>query len=253
MDMAQWARMLLGGGKYDGQQIVKMGNLAFVMSPQTILQSFTAGPFAKSPLANRPNFYCEGWVYSESSPSPLIWHNGDNSFMHAAISLIPEQKTGIVILTNFGGTSMAEALMIKFYELVFDTPSSDISTAMYDAYVEGQKAAQTPFAQRPAPNAPPQPLQQYAGKFNNPVYGDLVVETDGPKLWMLIGPDKMKKELVHWNRDTFVVSTPTTDAFLGDSGTATFSFEKDGKVSMTSWDALSDVDGGRFVVVPPSQ
>ena len=49
MDMAQWVRMLLGSGKYNGKQIVKPENRAFVMSPHTILQSFSAGPFAKSP------------------------------------------------------------------------------------------------------------------------------------------------------------------------------------------------------------
>jgi CubicO group peptidase (beta-lactamase class C family) len=249
MDMAQWARMLLGSGKYNDKQIVKAENLAFVMSPHTILQSYSAGPFAKSPLANRPNYYCEGWVYSEANPYPIIWHNGDNSFNHVAIGLIPDKRTGIVILTNLGGTSLAEALMLKYYELFLATAPSDISAAMYEAYLENQKAARAPFAKRPSPNAPAQPLERYAGKFNNPVYGDLLVESDGQKLWMTIGPRKLKMELIHWNHDSFVVSTPATDAFLGDSGSATFSFAKDGKVSVITWDALNDVNDGRFVVI----
>ena len=253
MDMAQWVRMLLGRGKYNGKQIVKAENLAFVMSPHTILQSFSAGPFAKSPLGNRPNYYCEGWVYSEATPYPIIWHNGDNSFNHVAIGLIPDKRTGIVILTNLGGTSLAEALMLKYYELFLATAASDISAAMHEAYLENQKAAQAPFAKRPSPNAPAQPLERYAGKFNNPVYGDLLVESDGHKLWMTIGPRKLKMDLIHWNHDSFVVSTPATDAFLGDSGSATFSFAKDGKVSVITWDGLNDVNDGRFVVVTPTQ
>jgi CubicO group peptidase (beta-lactamase class C family) len=250
MDMAQWTRMLLAGGKYEGKQVVKSENLSFVMSPHTVLQSFTAGPFAKSPLANRPNFYCEGWIYSEAYPYSLIWHNGDNQFMHAAIGLIPEKKTGIVILTNLGGTSLGEALMIKFYELAFGTSTIDISDSMYAAYAEGQKAAQSAFAKPPSPAAPPQSLSQYAGKFSNPVYGDMMIALDGEKLSLTIGPQNVKMELLHWNHDTFVVSNPKTDAFLGDSGTLTFSFGPDGKVSAARWDALSDVDDGRFVVTP---
>ena len=251
-EMAQWARMLLAGGKFEGKQIVKTENLDVVMSPKTVLQSFSAGPFGKTPLANRPNFYCEGWVYSQSDPVPLIWHNGDNSFMHAVIGLIPDQNTGIVVLTNLGGSSLSEALMIKYYELYFDSPSDDVSTAIFTSWQEGQKAAQAAFAKKSAPNSSPQPLAQYAGKFNNPVYGDLIVAADGGKLWLTIGPQNLKMELIHWSHDTFVVSTPKSDAFLGDSGTVTFSFGPDGRVSTIAWDALSDVDSGRFVMVPPS-
>lgn len=251
-DMAQWARMLLAGGKFEGKQIVKTENLDVVMSPKTVLQSFSAGPFAKTPLANRPNYYCEGWVYSQSDPVPLIWHNGDNSYMHAAIGLIPDRNTGIVVLTNMGGTSLSEALMIKYYELYFGSPSDDVSTAMFTSWQEGLKGAQAAFAKKPVPNSPQQPLVQYAGKFTNPVYGDLTVETDGQKVWLTIGPSKLRMELVHWNHDTFVVSDPANDAALGDSGTASFSFDKDGKVSLITWDALSDVDDGQFELVPPA-
>jgi hypothetical protein len=61
--------------------------------------------------------------------------------------LIPDKKTGIVILTNLGGTSLAEALMLKYYELFLATAASDISAAMYEAYLENQKAARAPFCQ----------------------------------------------------------------------------------------------------------
>jgi hypothetical protein len=96
----------------------------------------------------------------------------------------------------------------------------------------GGASARAPFTNRPSPKAPAQSLERYVGKFNNPVYGDLLVESDGQKLWMTIGPHKLKMDLIHWNHDSFAVSTPATDAFLGDSGSATFSFAKDGKVSL---------------------
>jgi Domain of unknown function (DUF3471) len=94
------------------------------------------------------------------------------------------------------------------------------------------RSARAPFTNRPSPTAPTQSLERYAGKFNNPVCGDLLVEFDGQKLWMTIGPRKLKMELIDWNHDSFVVSTPATDAFLGGSGSATFSFAKDGEVSV---------------------
>jgi hypothetical protein len=83
---------------------------------------------------------------------------------------------------------------------------------------EMQKAARAPFAQPVADPAPPQALTQYTGTFRNPVYGDVTVERDGERLRLTAGPAKLVMPLVHRSRDTFILSQPDLDAFLGDSG-----------------------------------
>jgi len=251
LDMAQWARMLLGHGTFAGKKIVSTENLDVVMSPQTIVRLPSTGPLAKTPLVRYQNFYCAGWMQTAAQPQPLIWHNGDNNFMHAAIGLIPNAHTGIVILTNLGGASLAEAVMWKFYDLFFRNPPTDWSAVFRESWLELQKTARVPFAQPPANASPAQPLARYTGAFINPVYGDVKVETDGQKLWLTMGPGKTKMALVHWDHDTFIASQPEMDAFVGESDFARFAFGNDGKVASLTMSAFSDVENGTFVASPP--
>src|SRR5262245_506905 len=102
-DMAQWLRMLLGNGTFQDKQIVSADNLSVVMSPHTVIRVPKSGPLAGSPLGLAQNFYCAGWISTDAKPSRIVWHNGDNNFMHAAIGVIPDAHAGIVVLTNLGG------------------------------------------------------------------------------------------------------------------------------------------------------
>jgi hypothetical protein len=222
------------------------------MSPHTVIRVPKTGPLAGSPLGLAQNFYCAGWLSTDAKPSRIVWHNGDNNFMHAAIGVIPDDHAGIVVLTNLGGASLAEAVMWRFYDLEGGNPQTDWSALFHQAWADQQKAAQAPFVQPVTDPAPPQPLARYVGAFMNPVYGDLHVETDDQQLWLVAGPKQLKMMLVPRSRDTFIASQPDLDAFLGESGFATFAFGGDGKVASVAVSQFADVDGGRFSVKPAS-
>jgi CubicO group peptidase (beta-lactamase class C family) len=249
-DMAQWLRMLLGNGTFEGKQLVSADNLRAVMSPHTVIHFPRSGPLVSTPLGRYQNFYCNGWISTAASPRTLVWHNGDNNFMHAAIGVIADAQTGIVILTNLGGSSLAEALLWRYFDLVSGNPETDWSTVFYDSWSDLQKAARGPFTEPVAAASPAQALARYTGTFRNPVYGDLSVETDGQKLWLIAGPAKLKMILVHRTHDTFIASRPDLDAFPGDSGFATFAFGADGAIASATLSEFGDVDGGRFVAKP---
>jgi CubicO group peptidase (beta-lactamase class C family) len=251
-DMAQWLRMLLGNGTFAGTKIVSADNLRTVMSPHTIIRFPRSGPLANTPFVRFENYYCNGWIATAARPHTLVWHNGDNNFMHAAIGVIADAQTGIVILTNLGGSSLADALLWRYFDLVGGNPETDWSTLFYDMWSAQQKTARAPFSEPVADAAPAQALARYAGTFRNPVYGDVRVETDGQQLRLIGGPAKLTMALVHRTHDTFILSQPDVDAFLGDSGFATFAFGGDGKVSSVTLSEFGDVDGGRFVARSPS-
>jgi hypothetical protein len=170
--------------------------------------------------------------------------------MHAAIGVMPDAQTGIVVLSNLGGTSMPESVLWRWFDLLGGNEETDWSTVFHDGFVEMQKAARAPFAQPVADAAPPQALARYTGTFRNPVYGDVQVEGDGQQLRLTAGPAKLVMPLVHRTRDTFVLTQPDLDGFLGDSGFATFAFGGDGAVASVTLTEFADVDGGRFAAVP---
>ena len=251
-DMARWLRMLLGNGTFEGKQIVGAENLSVVMSPHTVVRFPKTGPMAGTPLGLAQSFYCAGWISTDAKPSRIVWHNGDNNFMHAAIGVIPDAHAGIVVLTNLGGTSLAEAVMWRFYDLEADNPETDWSAVFHQTWADQQTAAQAPFIEPVIDQSPPQPPARYVGTFSNPVYGDLRVEADGQQLSLVAGPKQVKMRLVPRSRDTFIVSRPDLDAFIGESGFATFAFGGDGKIASVALSEFADVDGGRFRIKPAS-
>jgi Domain of unknown function (DUF3471) len=85
------------------------------------------------------------------------------------------------------------------------------------------------------------------------VYGDLVIETAGDSLALTVGPRRAQMALRHWNRDTFLVSWPENDAYLGASGLARFAIGRQGQPVSLTLDLFAGVDRGLFVRVESAE
>ena len=65
------------------------------------------------------------------------------------------------------------------------------------------KAAQSQSDELPdIPKEKPLPLEAYTGKYENPVYGEAVVNIEGDNLVFTIGPKQTKIVFSPCNRDT---------------------------------------------------
>ena len=85
-DMAEWLRMLTGGGRIDGRQFV---------SP-TMFRELT------TPLIpiNATMSYALGWATYDWNGLRVIEHNGGSQGISALVSFIPERHAGFVFLAN---------------------------------------------------------------------------------------------------------------------------------------------------------
>jgi hypothetical protein len=97
-DMAHYLIAQLNGGAYDGQQVLSPQGMAMLHAPAARMGAASA--------------YAMGWAVHDQAGSLKIDHSGDVSNFHANMLLLPEQKIGIVILTNVGGFNNAAALNI---------------------------------------------------------------------------------------------------------------------------------------------
>jgi hypothetical protein len=96
------------------------------------------------------------------------------------------------------------------------------------------------------------PLASYAGTFRHRVYGDLLIGVAGEELTVTVGPRRAQMALRHWNRDTFLISWPETDAYPGASGFATFALDPQGLPASLTLEPFNDVDKGIFIRVGSS-
>ena len=156
-DMAQWLRLQINEGAYEGKSIVAP---AVIKETHTQHTPIPDGPGMKVlfPTSRRMD-YCLSWLAFDHDGRLMIWHNGAIDGMHAVIGLIPEKKIGAVILSNSMDQNLHEALYLWVIDsLLGETPRdwSEIYRKFYMQKTGGSEKARD--GNRPAENQEYQPL-----------------------------------------------------------------------------------------------
>jgi hypothetical protein len=213
------------------KQLVTMENIQVVHSPKTIVRLGSE--------VHKNAFYCLGWIYMEHSPFPIVWHNGGTS-MKTMVAFIPEQKIGIVILSNYV-TELPELLAFRFFDQYAGTPVKDLSAEALAKLGEMKKEEKIKRPVAPKNPISPMPLEKYFGDYANDIYGKINISLVDGKLTIVIGPKKAKIALKHWDKDIFATHW-VGDGLGAESGFATFQVDPKGKVTGVTLDSLNQDD-----------
>lgn len=196
LDMAKYAILQMNNGKFEGKQIISEENIKYTHRPQIFV----------SEAEGMTTFYGLGWAINTSyRPYPIVWHSGGTSGFATFIAFVPEDKIGIVILTNEAGTNLTLALAFQFFDLYYGKHDSDWSKKLLESKLKEEKALQEKISQKPANRTPALPLSTYAGKYHSRIYGDAEVTVEGNDLVLTMGPAKEKILLRHFDRDIFSI------------------------------------------------
>ena len=113
-DMAQWLRLMLGGGKFEGKTL---------LSEASFTQLLTKHMDVGGPIG-----YSYGWFLRSWNGHKVVEHGGNIDGFSAAVALMPDQHLGFVLLTNLNDTPLqALALDIVWNDLL-GTPSASAPT-----------------------------------------------------------------------------------------------------------------------------
>jgi CubicO group peptidase (beta-lactamase class C family) len=203
-DLAQWMRLQLGGGKLNGQQLIAAAALAETHRPQ-IVSSRPANP-----ATDRAGFYGLGWnvTYDAQGRVRLSHSGGFDLGAATAVSLLPSEGLGIVVLTNAAPVGVPEAISASFFDLVLQGKAEkDWLGFLQPIFKELSKPAYgtaVDYHKPPARRSPPLPLATYVGAYDNAYFGAIeVLEKEGG-LRLRMGPKPMAFPLRHWDRDVFL-------------------------------------------------
>jgi hypothetical protein len=120
--------------------------------------------------------------------------------------VMPEEKLGIMILTNGDNHSAGPPLLYYIMDQVLTGASRDWNAIMRKQYTTQVAAAQAREKQREAARnaetSPSRPLTAYAGTFADSLWGEIKVSVDGNRL-QLEGPGIAGGAMEHWQYDTF--------------------------------------------------
>jgi CubicO group peptidase (beta-lactamase class C family) len=237
-DMAQWLRLQLGGGVYQNQRLLSTAAIKEMHTPQTIirLEGIQASLYPEAHFLS----YGLGWFLSDYRGRKLVEHGGAIDGMRAEVAMIPEEKVGVVILTNLHGTILPQALMFKIFDFYLNAPQRDWSAEMLKATkgLEDQaKAAEKKIeSDRVKGTSPSLPLEKYVGTFQSEMYGESKVAIENAKLVIRFGPN-FTGDLQHWNYDTFRVTW--RDPMEG-KGFVNFRLNTQGKVELVNIEGISE-------------
>ncbi len=126
-DMAQWLRLHLNDGKLDKKQLLSSGVVHEMQMPQTVIR--VEGATAKLNPPTHLSAYGLGWMISDYRDRKLIQHGGGIDGMTAQAAMLPEEKLGLVILSNRDGALLPTALTYRVFDAFLKAPPHDSRSA----------------------------------------------------------------------------------------------------------------------------
>lgn len=202
-DLAQWLKLQIGKGKFNGKQLIKEQALLEIHNPVMYR--------GLHPISGNANFYALGFGTEYDKAGRTIWtHNGAFSNGTRTIATIyPDDQLGIVVLANAFPTGLPEAVSGTFFDLVhYGKPERDYLTlweaAFRTLFQDPGTQAIAKYKTPPTNASPALANDAYVGTYRNDYWGDILVTSSADGLSVVIGPDNMTYPLTHWNRDTFL-------------------------------------------------
>lgn len=197
-DMAQWLRMELANGRFEGRQVVARDPLAQTRS----LQIRTSQPAADDTNIQGYGF---GTGVIKDDAGNMTWsHSG--AFTAGAATrfvLVPAYDVGIVVLTNGWPIGVPEAITESFIDLVENGAVTKDWLTHYQQVTAGFTTPNgTAFGRtEPADPRPAKALKTYVGTYRGDYLGRVDVRRKGGRLLLSVG--KVDIRLRHWTGDTY--------------------------------------------------
>jgi CubicO group peptidase (beta-lactamase class C family) len=232
-DMAKWMVFNLDHGIIGQDTLLSRSTRNLVWTQHNV---FPVDHTAKNDLGRHFNGYGLGWTVGDFHGKLIVGHTGGYDGMITAVTLIPEEKLGVVVLTN-GHKSPIMAATYYALDQFLGTGSKDWSGDMLKRTNENEKN-DTRIADlkkaKVTGTKQTHPSNVYAGTYHSDIYGKISVEEKDGNLRLLFADSpRLNATLRHWHYDTFEI--------LWDEKHAWFSFgivkfNLDGKLQVIGMD-----------------
>ena len=252
-DMAKWVIVqldngLIRAGSTDaaaGQQqqrrLFSAKQSREMWSPQTIIPINDPPPQL---AALRPNFsaYGLGWFLSDYRGHKIVSHTGGLSGMVSKVTLVPDQKLGIIVLTNQEAGGAFQAISYRILDSFLGAPMTDWITAYrtvaQTAEANAMEVERKYQTLRNKDSKPSLPLAKYAGRYRDAWYGEITITIEDNKPVMRFSQTpSLTGDLEHYQYDTFI--SRWRDRALGADAFVTFALKPDGAVDQIKMQPVS--------------
>jgi CubicO group peptidase (beta-lactamase class C family) len=230
-DMSKWVIAMLNGGKYGDQSTQQLFSAAVareLWTPQTIINGGGArGAF---------NSYGLGWNLTNINGNFQASHTGGLSGIVTQVTLLPDLKLGIIVLTNQQSGAAFNSISNSIKDGYLNIKGMDRIKTYNDNRLRNEKQADEIVAKiwadiaaaQQASTAKPD-VKSYYGTFKDAWFGDVTIsEVNGKMHFKAKNSPKLRGDLTFYKGNTFIVKwydrSLDADAFvnfsLGNTGKA---------------------------------
>jgi CubicO group peptidase (beta-lactamase class C family) len=203
-DLSHWVLMQLNSGRYNDKTVVPLQAISQTQTPNSILGNggvlFNTGHFA---------LYGLGWFLQEYNGRKIISHTGGVNGFVTSVTLVPEEKLGIIVLTNTDANNFYEALKWDIMDAYMHLPFRNYSKVYKNGQdmenkhtVEMVKKLNDSAAMHLTPDLP---LTAYAGQYEHAVYG---------RMWLTVSGNTLSMRLEHHPHLTAILEPLGGNRFL---------------------------------------
>jgi hypothetical protein len=236
--MAQYLRFQINDGQVGGKRLISSAALRETHTPQMLIGA--GGGVTGADPVTRFNTYGMGWMVQDYRGKLMWQHGGNTDGMTAAMGLLPDQKFGVVVLSNQDHSPFPDQLMKYLFDRELGAPMRDLSGDLF-ARVSNQRrradsVQRAQEALRPKGAQPTIGLAAFEGTYVDSLYGEAKVSLNDGVLILQKGA--YSGPLDYWNGGNFRWSLP-------ESGTlpelmVKFDITADGRVNTLAYGIGAD-------------
>lgn len=204
-DMSQWLLTQLAGGKMpSGEQLFSEKQQAQMWHPHI---TSMASKSAYEAYHQQFRGYGLGWSIEDYHGFKKLGHGGGILGMVSQVTLLPEKKLGIVILSNQQAFTALSAVTHEVLEDALELEDKDwVEELAKKHFASKQKAYANAKPDTPADYQPQLPNINYTGTLHDDWYGDVIIEQlDGKLRIDFTHTKRLKGTLEHYTGNTFIV------------------------------------------------
>ncbi|GAB3194327.1 CubicO group peptidase (beta-lactamase class C family) [Pontibacter aydingkolensis] len=203
---AQWMRLQLNQGTYKGKRIFSEN------ASRNMWAAHNPMPISKRAEELVPSTHFAaaglGWFVSDYEGRKLVYHGGGHEGMNSRTVLVPEEKLGIVILTNSMSSIMAPLANYTIDQFLGVQNGRDWSQFNLNAAAQAkkaqEKAEEKKSKEKKKTAKPARDLNEYTGTYRSQLYGDATITLKNGKLELQLVPaPTLGGTLNFWQHEIF--------------------------------------------------
>jgi CubicO group peptidase (beta-lactamase class C family) len=229
-DMTQYLLMYMNQGKRADKQIISVGDIRQMISPQMIIRSADVDPELGY------NHYGMGLFVTTYRGHKFVQHGGNLDGFSLLISFLPDDNIGSVILLNMEASSLREVLAYNINDRLLGLDMVDWNKRELDRYAAFKKADDDARNKNYVPRREKtqfsHPIDEYVGEYANPAYGVFSVARAGNDKDLKVSFHGMDSTAEHWHYDIWRI--PHNPLDLMQETQLMFNTDWEGNVSSLS-------------------